>query len=312
MKTKYVTFLFLFTGIFTAISCDQKTAPAEEEIPRPVPAPITPDVLNTKGSGFIKFTDYEPLSYKPVTLWYHSPKDNPSDLPILFVFHGTNRNGETYRDVWVQYSEQYQFLLITPEFDDDSFPGSASYNLGNIYDDVGALNPEEQWTFSMIEPIFDFVVAAVNSNQTSYDIYGHSAGSQFVHRFLTFKQNTRVNRAIAANAGWYTFTDFDIEYPYGLANSPAIQANVEELLQRPVVILLGEEDIQRSSNLRQNEQADRQGYHRLERGTNYFKRASELALEYQVDFNWTKERVPGVGHSNSGMAPAAAKSLYDN
>ncbi|MFR4038510.1 MAG: hypothetical protein ACLTZT_12545 [Butyricimonas faecalis] len=42
---------------------------------------------------------------------------------------------------------------------------------------------------------------------------------QFVHRFVTFKQNTHLNKAVAANSGWYTVPDVQVEYPYGLKNS---------------------------------------------------------------------------------------------
>ena len=38
-------------------------------------------------------------------------------------------------------------------------------------------------------------------------MFGHSAGGQFVHRFVQFKPNSRVNYAISANAGWYTVPD---------------------------------------------------------------------------------------------------------
>ena len=36
-----------------------------------------------------------------------------------------------------------------------------------------------------------------------------------------------------------------------------------------------------------------------------------MADSLGVEFNWILDTVPGVGHSNTGMAPKAAKIFFD-
>jgi hypothetical protein len=59
-------------------------------------------------------------------------------------------------------------------------------------------------------------------DHAGYDMYGHSAGAQFVHRYLQFYDSPKVKKAVAANAGWYTFPNEAINYPYGIKSLFAI------------------------------------------------------------------------------------------
>jgi hypothetical protein len=172
--------------------------------------------------------------------------------------------------------------------------------------------PEEEWSFSIIEPVFDFVVASIDGSQTSYDAFGHSAGSQFVHRFLTYKENLRADRLVAANAGWYTMPDETIDFPYGLKNSAAGIGNIARIVQKNLIVLLGEADTSRTNSLRITPEADPQGLTRLERGHSYFEAGKKAAEDLKVPFKWEKEVTPGVGHSNGPMAEFAVKMLYEN
>ena len=80
---------------------------------------------------------------------------------------------------------------------------------------------------------------------------------------------------------------------------------------KPVVILLGESDIQRTSNLRMTPEADRQGLNRLARGKNFYAMAKAKANELGVPFNWRLITVPDVGHSGSKMAGGAIKLIRE-
>lgn len=61
-----------------------------------------------------------------------------------------------------------------------------SLNLGNMTGADGASYSRAQGSFSAIEDVFDAVRKANASAARSYDIYGHSAGAQFVHRLVWF------------------------------------------------------------------------------------------------------------------------------
>lgn len=228
--------------------------------------------------------------------------------PILIMMHGMSRNPDRYIKSWAPLAEKHGFVVVGPEFSEEDFPGGWSYNLGNIWDrSKKQFRDESLWSFSAIEPLFDHVVEEIGSEQTRYSIYGHSAGSQFVHRYLYFKPDARVSRYFAANAGWYTLPDLNEAYPYGLEGTPIDWKHLRAVYSKEVVVLLGEEDNDPDHpTLRRTPEAMRQGDHRLARGRHYFAYAKRSAEVSDFEFNWRLVTVPGVGHSNAGMAEAVA------
>ncbi len=149
------------------------------------------------------------------------PAGYTSETPVIFVMHGNSRTGQSYFDVWEEHAISRGFLLVVPEFNEAGYPGSRSYNLGNIFPGEAPTtrNPASAWTYTAIEHLFDAVRAAAGSTRTAFRIYGHSAGSQFVHRFLMTRPDAPVERAVAANAGWYTLPSDTARWPYGLGDS---------------------------------------------------------------------------------------------
>ena len=177
---------------------------------------------------------------KHVLVWYYLPAAAGPDAPVLVVMHGVGRNGEEYLADWTAAAEQGRFLLIVPEFSKAEFPGDPGYNYGNTVTADGQPRPREQWSFGMIEPVFDAVRARTGHRTDTYRIYGHSAGAQFVQRLLYFMPNPRLTHAVAANAGWYMLPDLAAEFPYGLKGTPVTAAAVRAALAKPFTVLLGE------------------------------------------------------------------------
>lgn len=267
----------------------------------------------TDGKGVFEFSGYKPLQNKPVRVFYYQPKGDVKNMPILFVMHGVLRNADTYRDNWLELAEQYKILVIVPEFSQEYFPGSASYNFGNVQAKDGSLNDESIWSFSLIDPIFDNVVKQTGSNQKKYDLFGHSAGSQFSHRFILFSKKNKSNRVITANAGSYTALDFDVKYPYGIKDMGFDDERLKHLFQKEVVVQLGEKDINpNDKNLPKTKEAMKQGNFRLERGKYFYEMAKAQAERLKVPFNWKLRTVPNSAHQNEKMAVDAAKYLYGN
>ena len=128
-----------------------------------------------------------------------------------------------------------------------------------------------------------------------------------MHRFLYYVPDARVKRYIPANAGWYTLPDFDVGYPYGLADSGITEEQLIEAFGKDVVLLLGREDVNRSDpDLRKTPEADEQGPNRFVRGQTMFARAKETADALGVELQWRLKIVDGASHSNAQMAQAAA------
>ncbi len=258
--------------------------------------------------GDFSFTADGPLSNQPIRVWYQAPED-PASAHILIVMTGAQRDGEAYRADWLPFVRDRNTLLLVLELSRDDYPGSSSYNQGNILDARGEANPPEAWTFNVVEALFEAVVRDTNSGQKDYALFGHSAGGQFVHRFMEFTEENHVRVAVAANAGWYTMPDHEVDFPYGLKNSPLSSRELREAFSRRLVIMLGADDVDPKDTLLQRDRkTDVQGDNRLSRGLNFYQASRDAAREGD-DFNWGLMVVPGAAHEHQKMAEAAAPFL---
>lgn len=193
----------------------------------------------TRGKGSFIFQKWQG---PPLQVHYYVPADVKAETPITFVMHGKYRDAERYLGEWVDLAEKHHFILAVPEFDKHRFPGSRSYNYGNFRGTDGRHRPRGQWSFSAIEPLFDEIKQRTASEVPTYAIYGHSAGAQFVHRFVLFTPEARFHAAVSANAGAYAFPSFEYRFPFGLRRSPVNEETLRTALTKPMTILLGTAD----------------------------------------------------------------------
>lgn len=267
------------------------------------------DAMIEPGRGVFTFNGYPPLADRPVRVFYVAPP-NPSSAEILVVMHGLGRDGESYRADWEKLVEDRNVLVLVPEFSDELYPGSSSYNSGNVVDDNGDPRPQEQWSFHIVEALFDSVVRELGSDERDYALFGHSAGAQFVHRFVQFMPEHRARVAVAANAGWYTQPGDAEPFPYGLDGAPLKQGDLGSAFASNLVVLLGADDVDPDDeSLRRDEQSDKQGRNRLERGFTFYRVSRETAAKESLPFRWRLNVVPGVAHSHGDAAAAAAPLL---
>ena len=245
-----------------------------------------------------------------MTVWTFKPVTQGRPMPVVFVMHGVLRNAAEYRDNWSALAKKNRFLLIVPEFSNKAFPKAAGYVLGNIRTRSGSPVPVDQWAFTMIERIFDHVRRLESSTEENYQMYGHSAGAQFVHRYLYYVPNARASKIVIANAGWYTMPDFNVTFPYGLYDSGVGGNAVRSILKRRIVVLLGNQDVDPLHKyLRRTPEAMLQGPHRFARGHKFFETAASTAKILKVPFNWQLHAVKGAGHNDRKMSGAAVKWL---
>jgi poly(3-hydroxybutyrate) depolymerase len=246
---------------------------------------------------------------KAITVWYHRPHAAGADAPVVFVMHGRGRNGETYRRHWIPHAEKGQFILLVPQFSRAGFGRIRQYQFGNVTRADGTMIPDAEWSFTALENIFDAVRLANLLTAAHYDIYGHSAGGQFVHRMALVMPAARFRVAVAANAGSYAMPDPDIRYPYGLGGLESANERLRAALSRRLIVLLGSEDIDPDHpSLPRAPEAKAQGAHRFERGKRFFDGARSAAARLGVPFNWSIEITHGA-HSNAQMASAAARRV---
>jgi poly(3-hydroxybutyrate) depolymerase len=240
----------------------------------------------------------------------HLPAKVDATTPIVFVMHGLKRDAERYRREWAHLADANGFILVTPQYGDADFPGSRAYNHGGFATKDGRLRPRDEWTFASIEPIFDEVRRRTGSAVARYAIYGHSAGAQFVHRFVLLMPHPRVSVAVSANAGSYAFPTFDVAYPFGLKGAPVDRGQLKRAFATPMVVLLGTRDIDpHDKSLPTGAEAEAQGPYRYARGRAFFAAAQAAAGQMGTAFHWQVKDAPGVAHSDAGMAEFAAKFL---
>lgn len=267
----------------------------------------------TVGAG--EYDYYDDATQKTITVYYYKPTNYSPDSRILIVLHGDTRTAYAHRLEWKASAEKHGFMLLVPCFSEADFPGSNSYQLGNIVseepDASGFRIPiqKDLWTFTILERLFSDFTMREPTRRTKYTIYGHSAGAQFVHRMLFFLPEANIEYAVSANAGWYLLPDHHHEWPFGLKgiDTLADDAMIRHYLQMPLLLALGDQDLYNTNRLNTSPPAMQQGENRYSRGYFYFNYCKMLAAELGVPFGWELLSVPGVGHSNAGMAePVAA------
>lgn len=272
----------------------------------------------TVASGYdsVMFFGYKPLSHKPVKLYYNIPGGfSKTTMPVLFVMHGNGRTANSYLNSFKTASGSKGFIAVAPEFTKTLF-SSKQYHLGWVSNSTTAFEPmdKELWTYNIIESLFDFVKEQTGNTSAKYDIWGHSAGGQFVHRFLLNMPEARVNRAIESNAGYYTVPDpkgisdgkTRYGFPYSIYDMSIPNSQLKKYFSLNMTVHLGTADTATTQaedpDLPVSDGAEAQGTCRFERGQFFYNRAKRVADSLGYPFNWKLEKVKGVAHSGSKMA----------
>jgi poly(3-hydroxybutyrate) depolymerase len=269
-------------------------------VPAPAqPLPVPP-ALAEAGVQRFRFDGW-PGPALPV--WYLRPPAARADAPVLFVMHGVGRDADRYIGEWVALARAQGIVLVVPEFPKDTFPGAAAYNNGGMGTPGATAETRARGAFGVIEPLFTAITAREKLTTPRYILYGHSAGAQFVHRYVMTGGGPRLARAIAANAGSYMWPDPGIAFPFGTGGlAPGIW-NPKAAFTQPLALLLGTADNDpKHPSLPDQPEAQAQGPHRLARGEAFYAAAKQAA---GPGFAWTCSLAPGVGHDNGRMAPFA-------
>ena len=264
------------------------------------------------GPGSFTMAEDTGANKAPLQVFYYRPATWRSSNKVVLVIHGAGRNASGYRDAWQEAADKYNLLIICPAFTKEKYPGSTIFSMGNILTkkDKTKLNAQKEWSLPVIDRVFAEAKKRFGAQKNTFSLYGHSGGAQFIHRYLFLLGQTKADKIVIANAGWYTMPNTALDYPYGIKNVPVSPENLAAALARPVTVLLGEADIDPNhKELLKTPEAEAQGINRFERGHNFFAAAKAKAAELGVPFNWQLKTVPGVAHSNKGMAKAAAEII---
>ena len=67
-------------------------------------------------------------------MYYHKPKKFNKSTKVLLVIPGSGRNGDDYRDSWIQTSEKHNVLILSPSYPEKNY-NYGGYHLGNMITD---------------------------------------------------------------------------------------------------------------------------------------------------------------------------------
>ncbi|CCM79597.1 Putative poly(Aspartic acid) Hydrolase (fragment) [Rhizobium mesoamericanum STM3625] len=141
-------------------------------------------------------------------------------------------------------------------------------------------------------------------------MFGNSAGSQFVLRYLALTNASAVDRAVASNSGIYMLPDLAVEYPGGMGGLDLNRSSLQRYFGKKLTILLGEADSDSTaSDLPRDEKALAQGPHRVARGLWHFDLCKQIADRLGDPLAWTLRIVPGAGHVDQRIFDTALDVL---
>jgi poly(3-hydroxybutyrate) depolymerase len=240
----------LFCGILAdaaILSCctglpDDRSSRIQAQIASlpPVTVPETGGV--PAGRSRYVFSDMHGNADRPITVYTYRPASWNTSGPVLIAMHGAGRSAAPSRDIWAPYGDRYSCLIIAPEFSTQYYTGDEWYAGGNLFDNQGNRQPQQNWTYMAIENVFDDIRNRSGARQETYLIFGHSAGAQFVHRMVIFLPEARYSRAVAANAGVYAMPTCAVGYGSGLRGSPHREVDLPRVFSRKLIIMAGGED----------------------------------------------------------------------
>lgn len=257
--------------------------------------------------GHWKFTAWDG---PPVKVKYTVPRDATTAARVVVVIHGWLRAGG-YHKAWSRLAEGRNIVVLSPMFREKHFPSASAFQCGNTYNKAKHENPRSLWTYTCVDGAFALARNKLRLQASQYYMYGHSAGAQFVHRFMYWCPNSPVAAAAAANAGWYTLPDAKVKWPYGVRGTPAhTKGRLQRYLSARLMVLLGDADNDvNDKHLRRNERVKSQGPHRLARGLNFVEACKALAEGLGVECGVHGVVVPGVAHDGKRMAEIAMHAL---
>ena len=266
---------------------------------------------NFEVKGVITVSDGRGENASPMDVYFYRPRSFQANGRVLIVIHGQSRNADGYRDYFIDSAERYGVLVLAPEFSREIYRDSRQFNLGNMKNRAGQFLPIGSRSYLVIDRVFEQAKSKLGFMQKGYSLFGHSAGSQFVHRMILFCPSKMLVAAVAANAGWYTVPDTRVKFPYGMGNTIEADKFLSQSFKQKLIIMLGQDDDDENHrSLRTTQKAMAQGPHRLARGRYFYRTAKEMAQRLRAPFFWEISVVPGVGHSGRRMADPAADLLF--
>ncbi|MBI9045535.1 MAG: hypothetical protein JEZ06_13685 [Anaerolineaceae bacterium] len=255
-------------------------------------------------------------TYVPTTL--------TEQTEILVLVHGTPKdlspeeNAELYIDIWDEFAEENNYILIAPAFDQENFSSrygdhALSGYRGLFGREIGA----DEWVIRLVEAHCQATEVSIDK----FNLYGHSAGGQFVSRFLVTHPDS-IHKAVITSAATYPQPEVDIKWPFGMGE---LHTNIEwdenttkqedivpdkqkwlDATQIELIVIVGLND---TAEIPQELIPGQKGKNRFAIARNWIKDMESFAKLNGKESKFKLELIPGVGHSMSLLIPFSQGAL---
>jgi poly(3-hydroxybutyrate) depolymerase len=242
---------------------------------------------------------------------------------IIVIVHGTPGENETALELaivfinrWVPLAEERGAILIAPAFDQENF-GSREGPGGGYR----GLYGREIGADDFVHLILENYATILSNFDGRFYLYGHSAGGQFVNRYVV-RHPYRIKAAVVSAAGRYAYPNPDVAWPYGMGR---IQRTMQwpgsdeiqyiDITPDPngwiaaavstLTVVVGENDTEP-----QPSRPGQKGTTRIEIGQNWVNDMNSFALEHNEEGTVEFILVPDVGHSSAGLTPTCQDALF--
>lgn len=222
--------------------------------------------------------------------WAFIPEADPATTLVLI--HGSTRNtGRMFR-AFLPHAVALGLPIIIP-----SFPRPGFHGYQRLAGSTGPLAARQALddTLTDAQEMLGIATGRVA-------LCGFSGGAQFAHRYAMFSPG-RIRRLVVASAGYYTYLDPDLRYPYGVGPSPLSGSeapDADAFLRLPLHVLVGELDLDRDAGLRGGVRLDEsQGNNRLTRAMRWVDHLESAAASRGIRSRVSFDLLPGTAHSFS-------------
>lgn len=219
------------------------------------------------------------LGATPLHYYLYVPAAGARGARIVVAVHGIGANAAEQVLLLAPLAERHGVVLVAPCFTNPPYRGYQRLGTPDLRADRA------------LERVVAEAARLTRADGSRVFLIGHSGGAQFVHRHA-MAHPTRVAAAVVVAAGWYTYPDPKLPFPWGIAPTPRLpdlRFDAEALLRVPMLVAAGEWDVERDPGLRTGSEIDRrQGPHRLERARRFVavmrRTAHEAGLPARVSF----------------------------
>lgn len=285
-------------------------------IPVPTASPYPASVPNLLRKGSI-----QPGSVLAGHYLYYCPAKPPRGL--LTIVHGTPdspnaaaENARKYLARWISFAEDQRLLVVAPIFENSeygSFDGSQGVPAGGYRGLYGK--------HFGADTFLDKVASRLGSQISGFDgrviLYGHSAGGQFVSRYLV-RHPERVKTAVISASGRYPYPDQSAPWPYGMG-ATAVNINGKTIKDLPdpktwlaathikTTVVVGANDTDP-----QPARPGHKGTTRLEFARHWVEDMNQLATQHNFQPLWNLILVPNTGHSSKQLTPTCQRVIAES